>query len=134
MAHRLLELDALERTLSEDPPTGFIADAFETYLQALTTEGHRYYLSPGEILAIAEAVHANVVVTRLVSQGPEASSHYEVINSHCGEPGKEVAVIVMHGTTQGHFERLVNVVATEEPEGRAIQTAGIQPKPDSSFF
>ena len=47
------------------PPPGFLNDTFATYLDALATEGHEYYLSVAELIAIAEGVRANVVVTEM---------------------------------------------------------------------
>jgi hypothetical protein len=62
LAHRLLELDAIAKTRTEDPPYNFVNEAFETYLRTLTTDGHSYYLAYDEVLAVAQAVRTNVVV------------------------------------------------------------------------
>ena len=107
VAHRLLQIDAISKTRSEDPPAGFVDDAFETYLRSLTTEGHSYYLAYDEVLAVAEAVRANVVVTRL------EGGRYVVIGQHLGCPG-DVAVVVMHGVRRGHFGRLCAVRELEQ--------------------
>ena len=47
-------------------PNGFDTDAFEAYLAAMATPGHAYYLSCDELLAVAEAVRANVVIAERV--------------------------------------------------------------------
>ena len=70
------------------------------YLFALGTEGHEYYLAPEELLSVAEAIHANVVITR------ESATHFEVDSYTVGWPG-EIAVLVLRGAQRGHFERLV---------------------------
>ena len=70
------------------------------YLFALSTEGHEYYLAPEELLSVAEAIHANVVITR------ESATHFEVDSYTVGWPG-EIAVVVLRGAQRGHFEQLV---------------------------
>jgi hypothetical protein len=107
LAHRLLELDAIAKTRTEDPPDNFLNEAFETYLQTLTTEGHSYYLAYDEVLAIAEAVRANVVVTR------REGERFAVVGYHLGCSGA-IAVLVMHGVRRGHYERLCTLREHEQ--------------------
>ena len=70
-----------------ESPQGFATEAFSYYLEALATEGHNYYLSLEELLATAEAVGANVIITRL------KDNQYRVYGQHLGCDG-EVAVLV----------------------------------------
>ena len=65
-----------------NPPENFEREAFDTYLFALGTEGHEYYLAPEELLSVAEAIHANVVITR------ESATHFEVGSYNVGAPGE----------------------------------------------
>jgi hypothetical protein len=103
VAYQLLSFD--ERTKhSEVSPPHFLRDAFETYLEALATEGHEYYLSVAELIAIAEGVNANVVVTEMTGDA------YEVIDCCFADEDGEVAVVVFSAGAsnrqRGHFERL----------------------------
>ena len=102
LAYRLFEIDAIAKTHTEDPPPKFIHEAFETYLRTLTTDGHSYYLAIDEVLAIAEASNANVVVTR------QEVGCYKVVGYRFGCPGA-IAVLVMHGERRGHYGRLCTV-------------------------
>ena len=102
-----MEIDAVEKTHSDEPPLNFFDNAFETYLESLSTEGHRYYLPPDEVVAIAELVGSNVVVAR------KEGHVYRVIDYHLGCAGP-VAVTVMLGAGRGHFERLCTVSEVSE--------------------
>ena len=53
----------------------------DTYPEALSTDGHRYYLSPDEVVAITELVGSNVVVVR------NAGHVYRIIDYHLGCAG-----------------------------------------------
>ena len=103
IAHQLLEIDAIVKTRTEDPPHGFMRTAFDTYLRCLSTEGHSYYLAIDEVLAVAEATEANVVITR------QEDEQYRVIGQHFGNNESTVALLVMHGEKRGHFERLASM-------------------------
>ena len=94
------------RPNDDGPPVGFEADTFACYLEALRTEGHDYYLSPDEVLAVAETVQANIVITRL------EHGEYTVIGYNLGCQG-DIAVLVLRGQQRGHFERLCNVRALD---------------------
>jgi hypothetical protein len=59
----LLDFDKFEKQ-SQASPTNFERLSLETYFEALGTEGHSYYFSVTELLAIATAVGANVVVSQ----------------------------------------------------------------------
>ena len=101
IANGLLTLGELGNAEAEtDPPADFEADAFNVYLKALGTEGHDYYASPLEILAVAAAVNANVIITK--QDNPRSS--YNVVCFHLCCPG-EVAILVQRGYKRGHFER-----------------------------
>lgn len=90
-----------EAELETNAPKVFVADAFDVYLTALGTEGHGYYASPLEILAVAAAADASVVIAR-----PDpCASCYDVIGSHLCCPG-EIAILVLRCARRGHFERL----------------------------
>ena len=106
-------------------PSNFTDDAFETYLMALATEGHAYYLSVTELLAVSEGVRANVGVVR------RSEGVYTAIGRYLGGVG-DVAVVVLEGGEQrGHFSRLCdgrlmagadsNTCLNVRPCGRAEQ-------------
>ena len=125
VAHKLLQIDAIEKTHSEDPPDTFIRDAFGTYLTAFSSEGHDYYLSPDEVTAVAEAAGCNVVVTRAEGRA------YKVIDYHLAHEGP-IAVLVLRGLRRGHFERLCpveemhNVIAVGERRRAARAATRLQ--------
>ena len=96
----------------------FRTEAFETYLQSLTTDGHSYYLAYDEVLAVAEAVPSNVVVTRREGEG------FEVVGYHLGCPGA-VAVLVMHGLRRGHYERLCTLREHEQRTAATWRRRGL---------
>ena len=108
VAHQLLAIDAIEKTRSEDPPHGFMRAAFDTYLRCLSTEGHSYYLAYDEVLAVAEATEANVVITQ------QKDEQYCVIGQHFGNSESTVALLVMHGEKRGHFERLASMSEVQQ--------------------
>ena len=64
------------------------------------------------VLAVAQAVRANVVVTR------REGGRFAVVGYHLGCPGA-VAVLVMHGLRRGHYERLCTL---REHEQRTADT------------
>ena len=89
MADLLQRIAAVPRIHNDESPQGFATEAFSYYLEALATEGHSYYLSPEELLATAEVVGANVIITQL------EQNQYRVYGQHLGCDG-EVAVLVLH--------------------------------------
>ena len=103
LADLLLQIAAVPRVHNDEAPDDFAAEAFPYYLQAFSTEGPNYYLSPEEVLATAEAMQVNVVITRLQE------------GHHLGCNG-EIAVLVLRGADRGHFERLCNVASLKEAE------------------
>lgn len=108
-------------------PCGYTDDVFDTYLAALATEGHEYYMSVWELLAVAEATHTNVIVTELLD------NTYDIIGKYLGGHGN-VAVVVPRGDgidrQRGHFERLCALDVYEEAENvralREVEAAAVR--------
>ena len=109
VATLLEKIAKVDRRHQEEAPEGFVTETFPFYLEALATQGHSYYLTPEEVLATAEAIHANVIITRK----RDGEEHYHVIGHHLGCDG-EIAVLVLHGEGRGHFERLCSMAAVQK--------------------
>ena len=83
---------------SIDAPENFDTLVWPAYQACLKREGHNYYFSCDELLAIADGVGSNVII--VACEGNDA----KVIGCSCRHSG-ETAFVFWNGAARGHFER-----------------------------
>ena len=96
-------LDEQRAVVSTAAPATYLDDVWPAYLQAVATHGHRYYFSYDEILAIADAACANVIVLQRMG------NVVQILDRSLGRGPCALVVIRNTGGScvRGHFERLL---------------------------
>ena len=83
---------------SIDAPENFDTLVWPAYQACLKREGHNYYFSCDELLAIADGVGSNVII--VACEGNDA----KVIGCSCRH-SRETAFVFWNGAARGHFQR-----------------------------
>ena len=106
-------LEDRDPSVTSEPPNGFLDFAWPAYKRAIQHEGHGYYFSYNELLAISEQVHASMLILQI-------RHGFLSVVGHTANAAQPVAVVVLSNSgetaVRSHFQRLIpQTIRREDP-------------------